>query len=77
MDAITQHVAHLRSSGDWALRERTRLEVELEALIRHGLMTKFREELTAEVYENVLESVIQRKLSPWQAANMLLKERSK
>lgn len=76
-EAIARHVEHLRLSGDWALRERTRLEVELEALIRHGLMTKFREELTAEVYENVLESVIQRKLSPWQAANMLLKERSK
>jgi LAO/AO transport system kinase len=77
VDAIKRHVEHLRLSGDWALRERTRLEVELEALIRQGLMTKFREELTAEVYENVLESVIQRKVSPWQAANMLLKERSK
>jgi LAO/AO transport system kinase len=77
VDAIKRHVEHLRLSGDWALRERTRLEVELEALIRQGLMTKFREELTVEVYENVLESVIQRKVSPWQAANMLLKERSK
>lgn len=77
VDAIKRHVEHLRLSGDWALRERTRLEVELEALIRQGLMTKFRQELTAEVYENVLESVIQRKVSPWQAANMLLKERSK
>lgn len=77
VDAIKRHLEHLRLSGDWALRERTRLEVELEALIRQGLMTKFREELTAEVYENVLESVIQRKVSPWQAANMLLKERSK
>ncbi len=77
VDAIKRHVEHLRLSGDWALRERTRLEVELDALIRQGLMTKFRQELTAEVYENVLESVIQRKVSPWQAANMLLKERSK
>lgn len=72
--AIARHVAHLRSSGDWALRERTRLEVELEALIREGLVKKFREELTADVYDNALELVIQRKVSPWQAAAALLKE---
>lgn len=75
-EAIARHVAHLRLSGDWALRERTRLEVELEALIREGLLKTFREELTAEVYENALESVMQRKVSPWEAATALLKERS-
>ena len=72
--AIARHVDHLRSSGDWALRERTRLEVELEALVREGLMKKFRESLSAEAYENVLESVVQRKRSPWEAAAILLKE---
>ncbi|HNC09062.1 MAG TPA: methylmalonyl Co-A mutase-associated GTPase MeaB [Anaerolineales bacterium] len=72
--AIARHVDHLRSSGDWALRERTRLEVELEALVREGLMKKFRESLSAEAYENVLESVVQRKRSPWEAAAVLLKE---
>lgn len=76
-EAIARHVAHLRLSGDWALRERTRLEVELEALIHEGLMTKFREELTAEVYDKVLESVVERKVSPWEAANILLKGSSK
>ena len=75
--AIARHVAHLRSSGDWALRERTRLEVELEALLREGLMKKFREQMTAEVYEDALESVIQRKRSPWEAAAMLLNGRLK
>ncbi|HNB36938.1 MAG TPA: methylmalonyl Co-A mutase-associated GTPase MeaB, partial [Anaerolineales bacterium] len=72
--AIARHVDHLRSSGDWALRERTRLEVELEALVREGLMKTFRESVSAEAYENVLESVVQRKRSPWEAAAILLKE---
>ncbi|NWF62767.1 MAG: methylmalonyl Co-A mutase-associated GTPase MeaB [Chloroflexi bacterium] len=71
-EAIGRHVDHLRLSGDWALRERARLEVELEALIREGLMNKFRGELAAEAYENVLESVLQRKRSPWEAAGALL-----
>lgn len=76
-DAIARHVEHLRLSGDWAIRERTRLEVELEALIREGLMTKFREQLTAEAYEKVLEAVVERKVSPWEAASQLLKGNSK
>ena len=76
-DAIARHVEHLRLSGDWAIRERTRLEVELEALIREGLMTKFREQLTAEAYEKVIEAVVERKVSPWEAASQLLKGNSK
>ena len=76
-DAIARHVEHLRLSGDWAIRERTRLEVELKALIREGLMTKFREQLTAEAYEKVLEAVVERKVSPWEAASQLLKGNSK
>ena len=74
-DAIARHVAHLRSSGDWAIRERTRLEVELEALIRDGLMIRFQGEVPAERYEEVLESVLHRKVSPWEAAQALLNGR--
>lgn len=73
VDAIAKHTAYLRSSGGWALRERTRLEVELEALLREGLMKKFQESTTAQAYEQALEAVIQRKISPWEAANDLLK----
>lgn len=71
-ESIKQHVAHLRSSGDWAVRERTRLEVELEALLREGLMKKFQESTTAEAYEQALKAVVQRKVSPWEAASSLL-----
>lgn len=76
-EAITRHVEHLRSSGDWALRERTRLEVELEALLRDGLMIRFQGEVSAERYQEVLESVVHRKISPWEAASMLLNGRQK
>ena len=75
--AIARHVEHLRSSGDWTLRERTRLEVELEALIRDALMTKFREDISSQEYEETLEKVIQRNISPWEAVRMLLNGRLK
>jgi LAO/AO transport system kinase len=73
--AIARHVEHLRSSGDWTLRERTRLEVELEALIRDALMTRFHEDVSAGQYEDVLEKVVQRNISPWEAVRMLLNGR--
>ena len=76
-EAIAKHVAHLRSSGDWALRERTRLEVELEALIRDSLMTKFRDDVSSQKYEETLEKVIQRNISPWEAVKVLLNGRQK
>ncbi len=75
--AIARHTAHLRQSGDWFLRERIRLEVELEALIRESLLNRFREDVPQEKYEEVLESVIQRSVSPWEAAKILLNGRLK
>lgn len=76
-EAIAGHTAHLRRSGDWAARERTRLEVELEALIRDSLMNRFREHISQERYEEILEQVVRRTLSPWEAAKMLLNGRLK
>ncbi len=77
VESIAKHVAHLRLSGDWALRERARLEVELEALIREELWSRFIGQTDVKVYEAALEEVIQRKISPWQAMQNLMNGRSK
>jgi LAO/AO transport system kinase len=77
VDAIARHSEHLRQTGDWAVRERIRLEVELEALIRESLLNRFREDVPQKTYEEVLEKVIQRDVSPWEAAKMLLNGRLK
>ena len=76
-EAIAQHAAHLRHSGDWALRERTRLEVELEALIQETLLNRFREDIPQSRYEDVLEKVVRRNLSPWEAVKILMNGRFK
>jgi LAO/AO transport system kinase len=73
-DAIAKHLAYLTQSGDWAVRERARLEVELDALIRETLVSRFREAVSQQVYENVLERVIQRDLSPWEAVKLLIQK---
>ena len=71
-ESIGRHVVHLRQSGDWAVRERARLEVELEALIREALLNRFREDVPQEKFEDVLEKVMQRNVSPWEAVKILL-----
>jgi LAO/AO transport system kinase len=74
-ESIGRHVNHLRQSGDWAVRERARLEVELEALIREALLTRFWEDVSQKEVEDALEKIIQRNISPWEAVKMLLKGR--
>ena len=76
-EAIARHVAHLTQSGDWTVRERARLEVELDALIRETLVRQFREEVSQMQYEEALERIIQRELSPWNAVKSLMNGRLK
>jgi LAO/AO transport system kinase len=74
-ESIQQHVAHLARSGDWTLRERTRLEVELDGLIREELVEQFRRDVPAKHYESVLERIVQRELSPGEAVKLLMNGR--
>jgi len=73
-DAIANHRAYLTQSGDWAVRERARLEVELDALIRERLVNRFRQDVPQQTYEAALERVVQRELSPWEAVQTLIQE---
>ena len=70
--AIARHAAHLRQSGDWTARERLRLEAELDTLIRDGLINHFHAGLGPHEYEQVLDQMLARRLSPWEAAGSLL-----
>jgi LAO/AO transport system kinase len=76
-ESIGRHVAHLRQSGDWTNRERARLEVELEALIREELWSRFIDRSESQAYEKALDEIIQRKISPWEAMQQLVNGRSK
>jgi len=71
-EAIARHAAHLTQSGAWAVRERARLEVELDALIREELVSRFNQDLPQKQYGDVLEKIIQRELSPWEAVRLLM-----
>jgi LAO/AO transport system kinase len=74
-ESIGRHARYLESSGDWSLRERSRLEIELDAILQDTLTTQFHANLPAQKYDQVLAQVLQRKLSPWEAVKTLMNGR--
>ena len=71
-ESIARHADHLRQSGDWAARDRARLVSELDALIREELMSRFVENIPQAKYDEVVEKVLNRDLSPYEAIKFLV-----
>lgn len=74
LKVIEQHVAHLRSSGDWVRRERARLEAEFDLLLQETLVTRFISKIPPQSMDSLLESIQTRKTSPREAVYQLLNE---
>jgi len=70
--SIAKHAEHLRLSGDWEARDRARLGSELEAAIQVELMNRFRADVPLSRFEDAVEKVVRRNLSPREAAKILL-----
>jgi len=69
---IAQHKEYLLSTGDLGRRDRTRLEAELEDLLQETLVTRWRGAIQPAHYQQVLDNLVARELSPWQAVEALL-----
>ena len=69
---IDAHRAHLEETGDLARRERARLTVEVNLLVESGLVADWRAGISNGQYEEVLGMVFERRLSPRQAAEVLI-----
>jgi len=69
---IANHREHLERSGDWQRRERARLKSELDLLLQAKLVARWRESVAESRYQEVLEELNQRQISPWQAVSALL-----
>ena len=72
---IEAHAKHLRASGDWAVRERARLESEVDALLLEALLKRFHAQVPDEQFEAALDKVHGRSLSPWEAVQQLVNGR--
>jgi LAO/AO transport system kinase len=70
--AIARHRLYLEQTGEWDRRERLRLQAELEARLRQGLLERWRESTPADRYAEVLERLVARLISPGQAVSELI-----
>ncbi len=72
--AIAAHHEYLKTSGELNQRERARLRSELDLLLRETLVHRWRENVSEDRYNHVLDGLLQREHSPWQAVEILLQE---
>ena len=72
IESIRDHAEHLRHSGDWARRERSRLSAEFDLFIQNTLVERFRASLPENGMSQMLDLIQSRTLSPREAAVKLM-----
>jgi LAO/AO transport system kinase len=69
---IDRHRRYLLASGEWQMRERLRLEAELDALLQITLISRWRKTISMENYYQMVDDLVERRISPWKAVDSLL-----
>jgi len=72
VSAINEHQQHLKETGERQNRDRARLQAELDTLIQTNLVYRWRQHVSDSQYQEILESLIARQISPHQAVEALL-----
>jgi LAO/AO transport system kinase len=70
--AINDHQLYLADTGERQNRDRARLQAELDMLIQNNLVSRWRQHIPDSQYQETLESLIARNISPHQAAEVLV-----
>jgi LAO/AO transport system kinase len=70
--AISDHRTHLNETGGWTQRESWRLQTELDILLQSRLLDGFQSRLPIGAYEKILQEMLGRQLSPFQAVEKLV-----
>jgi LAO/AO transport system kinase len=71
-DLIAQHRRYLETTGEWGRRERARLKSELDNLLQETLVARWRSLVTEDQYQEVLDLLVKRQISPWEAVGKLI-----
>ena len=75
MEAVDRHRDWLRQSGEGEARRRARAASRLDSELRHALIERFRRGLSDGRYDDALAAVLERRRTPAQAADELIRER--
>lgn len=70
--SIYDHFRYLKSSGEFEIRERNRLEAELNTLLQESLIVQWRTRVSQADYQAALDRIMKRDISPWKAACELI-----
>jgi LAO/AO transport system kinase len=68
---IRNHLGFLRRSGTWGAREGARLAIEVNAILQKTLLDQFQARVPEGRYNEVIQRVLNRDLSPWEAVGLL------
>lgn len=74
VQAIDCHLVYLKSQGEWQRRQVDRLLNELDVLVQSTLVSRWRSGLQEKLYAEVVAQMCDRKISPYQAMEKLIKE---
>ena len=72
VEAVEEHAAYLRESGNLQRRERERVERELRSIITQEMSRSFFERLDEAQFHRLVDSIVRRELDPYSAAALLL-----
>jgi len=72
INEITRHRAFLHQSGGWERRDQYRLQSEMDAILRDALVARWRKTVSESRYQDILNKLVERRLSPHQAVSLLL-----
>ena len=72
IQAIQRHRDFLKESGEWTRRDRSRLQSELDLLLRETLLARWQERVPEARYREAVQLVTQRQISPIQAIQSLI-----
>lgn len=72
IEQISNHQTFLEKTGNLTHKVRNRLAAELDLRLREGLITKWREQASDGLYEEMLEQLVARKISPQEAVDQMV-----
>jgi LAO/AO transport system kinase len=72
VETIGRHYRYLQESGEWQRREQARLQSELDALLQDALVARWRSTVSNQQYIAMVDDLVKREISPWQAVETLI-----
>jgi len=69
---ISEHRAYLMSSGHWRDREQSRISSQVEGILQQALMAQFHAALPKRRYNEIMQRVFDKHLSPSEAVDLLV-----